>query len=180
MAPPFVSVENKKKKLPIQTVHKHGQTAISINVTDNTNRPAAALIPATDGWMCLPWSLWGVCIRCRFWLNIRKERTSIIKKCMCKKPKRLRCVPASVYVSIWMGSCFTPMPSRCHFGRRRCWSHKKERKQYEHRYPNPPLLTGIHPGAASARPAIPRGRRRTECPAWPAGGPCCEAFLTDQ
>lgn len=40
MAPPFVSAENKKKKLPIQTVHKHGQTAISINVTDNTNRPA--------------------------------------------------------------------------------------------------------------------------------------------
>ena len=46
---------------------------------------------------------------------------------------------------------------------------KRKRKQYEHRYPNPPLLTGIHPGAASARPAIPRGRRRTECPAWPAG-----------
>ena len=85
------------------------------------------------------------------------------------KYKKVRCAPASVYVSIWMGSCFTPMPSRYRFGHRRCWSHKKERKQYEHRYPNFSLLTGIHPGAASARPAIPRGRWRAKCPAWPAG-----------
>ena len=96
-----------------------------------------ALTPATDGWTCLPWSQWGVCIRCRFWPNI--ERTHIHhKKCMCKKPKKITvrssqrlCVNLdgellhtnAISLSLWPQALLVA---------------QKERKQYEHRYPFSP------------------------------------------